>query len=473
MTVARPLRARLQLAITLAVLVFGSLNVALVGRITYLTLRAEQDRRLHFVARLVAQEATSPLLFDDHLALRRVLDESRALDPDLAYIAVFDAKGGGITKSAGAEAARWLEARKDSPLPPPGMPYREAAEKIMGGRLGEVHVGVAETTLRFALGRVLTVLSVVGLAFLAAGVAGAAFIARTVTEPVEKLVRFASTVRLDGDLPPLEITSQDEIAELATHLVSDARRLQTLHAQAEVRQRDLARVEHLATIGTLAAGLAHKINNPLAGIRASVERLLRQTTASADAERYGAVLRDAISRIERTVQETLTFARGGDVHLAPTSLPVAIERALGLAGPRLEETRVSAVHSVPADLPPVKADATRLMQIVLDLVLNACDAMPDGGELAFCSSHDEEWVTLDVCDTGPGVPSHLAAKIFNPFFTTKPPGKGTGLGLAVSRASAREMGGDLVLAPCGRCGACFRLKLAVAAKEDDASHHAR
>ena len=473
MTIARPLRARLQLAITLAVLVFGSLNVVLVGRITYQALRAEQDRRLHFVARLVAQEATSPLLFDDQLSLRRVLDESRALDPDLAYIAVFDARGGGITKSAGSEAARWLEAHEAPPSLPAGAPYREAVEKIMGGRLGEVRVGVAETTLRATLGRILSVLSLVGLAFLAAGVVGAAFIARTVTKPIERLVHFASTVRLDGDLPPLEITSQDEIAELAAQLMSDARRLQILHAQAEVRRRDLARVEHLATIGTLAAGLAHKINNPLAGIRASVDRLLRQTTASADAERYGAVLRDAISRIERTVQETLTFARVGEVQLAPTSLPDAIERALDLAAPRLEETRVSVAQSVPADIPLVRADATRLVQIVLDLILNACDAMPDGGELAFGSSHDEQRATLEICDTGPGVPADLAGKIFNPFFTTKPPGKGTGLGLAVSRASAREMGGDLALAPCGHCGACFRLTLAVAAKEDDASHHAR
>jgi two-component system NtrC family sensor kinase len=472
-TVARPLRARLQLAIILAVLVFGSLNVVLVGRITYLALRAEQDRRLLFVTRLVAQRAARPLLVDDQLALQKLLDESRALDPDLAYVAVFDARRGGITKSAGPEAARWLDERKSTASPQPETPYREAVEGIMDGQLGEVHVGVAETTLRATLGRIVTVISLMVLAFLAAGVAGAAFIARTVTKPVEKLVEFASTVRLEGPLPPLEISSRDEIAQLAGHLESDARRLQLLHAEAKTRERDIARVEHLATVGMLAAGVAHEVNNPLAGIRASVERLLRQTKVPADAERYGTVLRDAISRIERTVKETLTFARASEVHVTPTSLPNAVERALGLAAPRLERTRISLSQSSPADLPLVRADAAHLVQIVLNLVLNACDAMLDGGELVLRSSHDGHFVTLDISDTGPGVPADIADRIFNPFFTTKPRGQGTGLGLAVSRAGAREMGGDLVLALSGGRGACFRLTLAIAAKEDDATHPSR
>jgi len=471
--VARPLRARLQLAITLAVLIFGSLNVVLVGRITYQALHAEQDRRLLFVARLVAQRAARPLLVDDRLALQKLLDESRALDPDLSYVAVFDARRGGITKSAGPEAARWLEARETPPAPRAGMPYREAVERIMDGRLGEVRVGVAETTLRATLGRILTVISLMVLAFLAAGIAGAALVARTITKPVERLVDFASTIRLEGGLPHLEITSRDEIAELAVHLESDARRLQVLHAEAKARERDLARVEHLATVGMLAAGVAHEINNPLAGIRASVERLLRQAKVPADAERYGTVLRDAISRIEHTVKETLTFARASEVHVAPTSLPDAVERSLGLAAPRLERSRVSLSQLFPPDLPLVRADAAQLVRIVLNLILNACDAMPGGGELVLRSSHDERVVTLEVSDTGPGVPDDLGERIFDPFFTTKPQGQGTGLGLAVSRAGAREMGGDLVLASSGARGACFRLMLAVATKGDDATHPAR
>lgn len=473
MKVARPLRARLQLAITLAVLVFGSLNVVLVGRITYQALRAEQDRRLLFVARLVAQGAARPLLVDDHLALQKLLDESRALDADLAYVAVFDARKGSVTTSAGPEAARWLETRESPSAPPAGRPYREAVEKIMDGRLGEVHVGVEETSLRATLGRILTVISLMVLAFLAAGVAGAALVARTVTKPVERLVSFASTVRLEGGLPRLEMTSGDEIAELAAHFESDAQRLQHLHAEAKARERDLARVEHLATVGMLAAGVAHEINNPLAGIRASVDRLLRQAKAPADAERYGAVLRDAISRIERTVKETLTFARASEVHVAPTSLAAAIERSLGLAAPRLERSRVSLTQFLPTDLPLVRADAAQLVQIVLNLILNACDAMPGGGELTLRSSHDDRVVRLEVSDTGLGVPNELAERIFDPFFTTKPQGQGTGLGLAVSRAGAREMGGDLVLASSGARGACFRLTLAVATKGDDATHPAR
>ena len=300
------------------------------------------------------------------------------------------------------------------------------------------------------------------LAFLLVGVAAAAFVARSVTRPLERLVAFASNVRLEGPLPTLTLSGRDEIAELSRQFQESARQLQRLHDEARRRDRELGRVEHLAVVGTLAAGVAHEINNPLAGLRTALERLLRLVRDPAAADRYGTVLREAIARIERTVQGVLRFARATEVHVGPVRIQEAVQRALELAGPRLEEGRIGLVQDVPPDLPEVSADGTILTQVVLNVVLNACDAMPCGGEVVLRATLEKRELVLLISDAGPGVSSEIASKIFDPFFTTKPPGKGTGLGLAVSKAGIREAGGDLELIPTEGPGACFRIRLPLA-----------
>ena len=468
--VERPLRARLQLAITLAVLLFGLLNVGLVGRIAYGALRAEQDRRLSFVAHLLAQRSVRPLLVDDLLDLQKLLDDCRGLDPDLAFVVVFDRHGKRVAQSASPETLGDLPAAAHPAWAGPAR-YREAIAPVLEGKLGEVHVGVAEENLRGTLARIVGVIAAMVLAFLGVGVLAAAFVARSVTRPLERLVAFASSVRLEGPLPHLDLGSRDEIAEVGRHLVSSASEHQRLHEESRKRERQLARVEHLATVGTLAAGAAHEINNPLAGLRTALERILRQARDPAEAERYGAVLRDAVARIEGAVQGLLTFARATEVRLEPVRLVDAVDRALELAAPRLEEARAGLVRDVPPDLPPVSADGGKLIQVFLNLVLNACDAMPPGGELSIRAAVEGEDAVVDVEDTGPGVPAEIAGRVFDPFFTTKPHGKGTGLGLAVSRTGVREMGGELELRPSPR-GACFRIRLRVAKGEAHGEHPA-
>lgn len=467
MAVERPLRARLLIALTAGVLLFGSLNVGLVGRIAHDALRAEQDRRLAFAARLLAQRAVRPLLVDDRLDLQKLLEESRSLDPDLAFLAVYGRHGERLAASGGAVALGEIDVRLRAGGAGAPSRYREAIEPILEGQLGEVHVGVEETHLRAVLGRIVGTIAAMVLAFLGAGVVAAALLARSVTRPIEQLVRFASAFRLEGSLPPLDVNGRDEVAALAEHLERSARHLQELHAETRQREREMSRVEHLATVGMLAAGAAHEINNPLAGIRTSIERLLRQLPDPVAAERYGSVLRDAVGRIERAVRGMLGFARAAEVVPRSMHLADAIERAVTLAAPRIEEQRAALFRDLPPDLPPVSADPSQLTQVVLNLVLNACDAMPRGGQVRVAANRVGPEVALTVSDSGPGVPPEIADRIFDPFFTTKPTGKGTGLGLAVSRAAVREMGGELHLLPPGAGGAVFEIRLPVAKGEAD------
>jgi len=165
-----------------------------------------------------------------------------------------------------------------------------------------------------------------------------------------------------------------------------------------------------------------------------------------------------VTRIERAVRGMLEFSRAGEVTLGRVVVPEVVEQSLRLAAPRLEERRISVVQNLPSELPAALADGGQLSQVILNLILNACDAMPEGGVLTISGGTTGRRLWLEVADTGCGVPEELGERIFLPFVTSKPAGAGTGLGLAVSRAAIREMGGNLQLVTVP-VGACFRIEL--------------
>ena len=348
------------------------------------------------------------------------------------------------------------------------------------------------------------------------------FIWRVVGLPVKALER--GTERLAaGDLGyQIDVQSHDEIGELAHSFNDMSRQLQaehnenlawthTLEQRVEQKTGELKRAhehalhtEKMASIGKMAAVLAHEINNPLSGIL-TYAKLLRKWIERQESDRQEkerqepdcqevvpaddfAVTRhkeiidslDLIASESRRcgdlVKNLLTFSRTTPMNLQPTNVNQVIDRSLRLVQHQLDLGGIQVEQRLDPNLPEVLCDAAQIEQVILALVMNALDAMPQGGNLWLTTtfSHRESRICVIVRDDGSGIPPEILPRIFEPFLTTKETGRGVGLGLAISHSILERHNGNIeVQSEPGR-GTTFTLTLPWdAAKEASSSADAR
>ncbi|HEX72517.1 MAG TPA: histidine kinase, partial [Candidatus Hydrogenedentes bacterium] len=205
-------------------------------------------------------------------------------------------------------------------------------------------------------------------------------------------------------------------------------------------QETLMQAEKLASMGQLAAGIAHELNNPL-GVVLMYAHILEQEQENNPALMEDlTMIKEQADRCKKIVSGLLHFARQNKVSRRGTDLRELIDRSLKTVVIP-DNVTVTVEHNV--DDPVADLDDDQIMQALCNLIGNACAAMPDGGRLAIQTMGNNNRVELRVCDTGPGIPKEHADKIFEPFFTTKPYGKGTGLGLAITYGIVKMHSGDI------------------------------
>jgi signal transduction histidine kinase len=223
----------------------------------------------------------------------------------------------------------------------------------------------------------------------------------------------------------------------------------------------------MAAVGTLAAGVAHEVNNPVAGILTCLDMI--EAAGPEDSpeyrRRYLALVRDGVKRIEHTVVNLLDFSRPRDVEARRTSLNERLQHVVELVGFQLRKNGVDARLDLDAAGAHILADPFQMEQLFLNLVLNAIQAMPHGGSLTLRTAQVDGQVAAEVVDTGSGIPAGIRDRVFDPFFTTRAVGQGTGLGLSVSYGIVTAHGGAIELESEPGRGTIFRVVLPAATDE--------
>jgi len=343
---------------------------------------------------------------------------------------------------------------QDNPTPaPPVIASWEEAVRNLGQRLVELSSSWAkEERLKvdrlFQQAMYLFFLSIVVFCLLGIGLAF--YIARLFVQPLIQMQQAMDKIAL-GDFTLLPETGSR--AEEFNSLYKAFNRM--IH-ELEEHQEQLVQSRKIAAIGTLTAGIAHELNNPINNIAISAEAL-EEDFVTLPPEEALAIIHDIQIQSERAseiVKDLLDFARSEQPEVEPIVMAELIQTSVKLVRNQLSLSGIQEDTVLPRNLPPVRGDRKSLQQVFLNLFINAIQAMPQGGLLkvrlglmehppwqAVPAGDDRDWIKVEVADTGEGIDPQTLPRIFDPFFTTKSVGKGTGLGLSVSYGIIKKHGG--------------------------------
>jgi signal transduction histidine kinase/CheY-like chemotaxis protein len=232
-------------------------------------------------------------------------------------------------------------------------------------------------------------------------------------------------------------------------------------------QEQLLQSEKLASIGKLAAGVAHEINNPMGVILGFAQGILKTLPEDDSLRKPLTIMEKESLRCKRIVQNLLDFARHSEPTLHLTNINELIDASCDLAGHQTSLQNVKLVKGYDPALPPIMADPNQLQQVFINIMLNAYQAMPDGGTLHLTTRRVGSELQVIFADTGTGIPPDNVQNIFDPFFTTKEVGEGTGLGLSVSYGIIKAHGGDIEVESKVGKGTTFVIKLPLDKPEGD------
>jgi signal transduction histidine kinase len=343
----------------------------------------------------------------------------------------------------------------EAPLCAGGAVYLRLDERDPARWLGRLDLGPALAPPDTVGPAVRQILGLMGVGMVLLLLVVTVLLNRLVLRPVQALSEASARIaQSDFSRPAPAPASYDEINRMVEsfnmmmeRVGQYARKLneqvRQVEARAHTTERRLVAAQRLSTTGSLAAGVAHEINNPLGGLINAAAALGRGDLPEAKRAEYVALIQEGLERIREIVGQLLKFTPR-PFEKRPTDLRAVVERALSLAAHRAAERGALIDYAPPAALGTVEADAAELQQAVLNILLNALDAVPaEGGRVAVELRQEPDAIELAIEDNGCGMSAEQLAHCLEPFFTTKAPGQGSGIGLAVAHSIVSNHGGHL------------------------------
>jgi two-component system NtrC family sensor kinase len=323
----------------------------------------------------------------------------------------------------------------------------EPIEDIAGNRVGILGLGVLEKKYADMRRRAFSVFALITLASMALAM-GIGYVAtQRTTGPVLRLIKAARQVSEGSLSPEIGSISRGEIGVLQKTFLEMVAAMGRRRTESEIR---LLHSEKQASVGRLAAGVAHEINNPLTGVLTYTHMLLRRKDLPDEVRSDLEVIVKSTERVRKIVKGLLDFSRETRLNLEPTEVNDVVQSTISLMDNQALMKGVNMRFDPGVNLPVLTLDRSQIQSVLMNVIINALDATDKGGtiKVSTCTSlsvqsAQQKGVEIAVSDTGCGIPRENLDKLFEPFFTTKQVGKGTGLGLAVSYGIIQRHGGTI------------------------------
>jgi len=282
---------------------------------------------------------------------------------------------------------------------------------------------------------------------------------RKLISPLSMLTNEMKKTSVDQPHQKMAISSSDEIGYLTKTFEDMRERLFYSHQRLKQAQNHVVRAEKLASIGRLASGIAHEINNPLNGIQNCIRMILTEPDNKNQTSRYLSLTNEGLAKIESVVKKLLNYARQDKLIRKEVNINNSLRKMVDLLAYKNSKNSIEIIIKPDESLPLITGDPHLIEQVFLNILINAFDAMPDGGEIRIKTEHKttsgQDGVFCTISDTGAGIEESEITKIFDPFYTTKDVGEGTGLGLSVCLGIVERHHGELSVTSKPGEGATF------------------
>jgi two-component system NtrC family sensor kinase len=473
-----PIFWKLFIAIVITVAVFAFLNIIFVWNKVFQTMESEISKRGINIAKNLANQSIYYLLYKDLSTLQILVENSKNSDPMIVYSFIVDNSdkvlahtfddgfpkdllnanqimGNDSLSIIGIHATNFISKNiKDINVP------------ILNGKLGYVRMGLNYDSVWLDLKDSLITFIFIFIIFTILGISGAFLFAKLISHPIKKVKLATESLdmtnidskniipisqKINKLKTPLKIQVNDEIDDLIEKFDEMILRLEKTYQKLISTQHAMNQSEKLASIGTLVAGIAHEINNPLSGLQSCLRRMSEKPDNISQNLKYLALMNDSTSKIQSVVNGLLDFTRVSNSNKTKQDISVLLDNSIKLIQYRKSFKEVTIIKKYEREQYFTLCNKNQIEQVFFNLLKNSIDAIEEKykvnenyeGRIIISVNKSDLHITVEIKDNGIGIQKKDILKVFDPFYTTKDVGKGTGLGCSISYSIIKEHNGEM------------------------------